>query len=164
MPLWAANGLCVLAHHEAGWRCTRARGSENSAVFGGLMIVTGTTAIAPSSRTEQLLRRPAAWLQWKAIIDDPFGALVAVLAFSVILVIDTEGAAPAGPALALIIGVALVAVVGLFGWRLQERGIADVALVGSLAFVLVAVTVVVRDFTLAPFVLFSASSGAARPV
>ena len=84
MPLWAANGLCVLAHHEAGWRCTRARGSEHSAVFGGLMIVIGSTAIAPSSRTAQLLRRPAAWLQWEVNIDNPFWALVAVSAFSII--------------------------------------------------------------------------------
>lgn len=104
------------------------------------MIVTGTTAIAQSSRTAQLSRRPVAWLQWEAIIDDPFGASAVVLAFSVVLVPNSEGVAPAGPALALIIGVVLIAVIGLFGWRLQELGIADAALIGSLAFVLVAVT------------------------
>lgn len=77
--------------------------------------------------------------------------------------LNTERAAPAGPALALITGVVLIAVVGLFGWRLQELGIADAALIGSLAFVLVAVTVVVHGFTLAPFALFLGFMGGSTP-
>lgn len=60
-----------------------------SAVFGGIMIVTGPTVIAPLLRQARLKRRPAALLQWEAIVNDPVGALAAVLAFEVVLVWQT---------------------------------------------------------------------------
>ena len=47
-------------------------------------------------------------------------------------------------------GVVLVAVAGLFGERLVALGIADGAMMAPLAFGLVAVTVVLRGFTLTP--------------
>lgn len=62
---------------------------ESATVFGGIMIVTGPTVIAPLLRTARLSRRPAALLQWEAIINDPIGALAAVLAFEVVLVLNT---------------------------------------------------------------------------
>ncbi len=62
---------------------------EASAVFGGIMIVTGPTVIAPLLRQARLARRPAALLQWEAIVNDPIGALAAVLAFEVVLVLRT---------------------------------------------------------------------------
>src|SRR6056297_2944162 len=52
-----------------------------AAVFGGIMIVTGPTVIAPLLRQARLARRPAQLLQWEAIVNDPVGALAAVLAF-----------------------------------------------------------------------------------
>lgn len=61
---------------------------EASSVFGGIMIVTGPTVIAPLLRQAKLSRRPAALLQWEAIINDPIGALAAVLAFEVVLVLN----------------------------------------------------------------------------
>ncbi len=61
---------------------------ESSTVFGGIMIVTGPTVIAPLLRQAKLSRRPAALLQWEAIVNDPIGALAAVLAFEVILVMS----------------------------------------------------------------------------
>jgi NhaP-type Na+/H+ or K+/H+ antiporter len=60
-----------------------------SSVFGGIMIVTGPTVIAPLLRQARLKRRPAALLQWEAIVNDPAGALAAVLAFEVVLVWQT---------------------------------------------------------------------------
>ncbi|MCP1169898.1 cation:proton antiporter [Limimaricola sp. ASW11-118] len=81
---------------------------ESAAVFGGIMIVTGPTVIAPLLRTARLARRPASLLQWEAIVNDPIGALAAVLAFEVVLVMRT--AVTVGSAvweLALGIGVAL---------------------------------------------------------
>lgn len=48
------------------------------------MIVTGPIVIAPLLRTARLSKRPAALLQWEAIVSDPIGALAAVLAFSVV--------------------------------------------------------------------------------
>ncbi|SHJ15916.1 cation:proton antiporter [Wenxinia saemankumensis] len=62
---------------------------ESSAVFGGIMIVTGPTVIAPLLRQARLARRPSALLQWEAILNDPVGALAAVLAFEIVLVLRT---------------------------------------------------------------------------
>ncbi|SFI69711.1 cation:proton antiporter [Celeribacter neptunius] len=61
-------------------------GWEASAVFGGIMVVTGPTVIAPLLRQAKLQKRPANLLQWEAIVNDPVGALAAVLAFEFVLV------------------------------------------------------------------------------
>ncbi|HEY9039413.1 MAG TPA: sodium:proton antiporter [Roseovarius sp.] len=76
---WLGSALAL--HYVAGlsW--------ASAAVFGGIMIVTGPTVIAPLLRTARLAKRPAQLLQWEAIVNDPIGALAAVLAFEVVLVI-----------------------------------------------------------------------------
>ncbi len=78
---WITSALAL--HYGAGL------GWQASAVFGGIMIVTGPTVIAPLLRTARLSRRPAALLQWEAIVNDPIGALAAVLAFEVVLVLQS---------------------------------------------------------------------------
>lgn len=73
--------LSALALHVVGglsW--------PSATVFGGIMIVTGPTVIAPLLRQARLNRRPAQLLQWEAIINDPIGALAAVLAFQVVVI------------------------------------------------------------------------------
>ncbi|WP_324754707.1 sodium:proton antiporter [Roseovarius sp. Pro17] len=109
---WLGSALAL--HYIAGlsW--------ASAAVFGGIMIVTGPTVIAPLLRTARLSKRPAQLLQWEAIVNDPIGALAAVLAFEVVLVIyasETFGAAiwdmGVGIALATVMGVAA-------GWLLSE--------------------------------------------
>ncbi|SLN29237.1 K(+)/H(+) antiporter NhaP [Roseivivax jejudonensis] len=93
---------------------------ETSAVFGGIMIVTGPTVIAPLLRQARLRRRPAALLQWEAIVNDPVGALAAVLAFEVVLVLRTATGAGAAAA-DLLIGIATATVLGLVaGWGLAR--------------------------------------------
>ncbi|MEP3297360.1 MAG: sodium:proton antiporter [Pseudoruegeria sp.] len=85
---WLMSTLTL--HYAAGL------GWQSSAVFGGIMIVTGPTVIAPLLRAARLSRRPATLLQWEAIVNDPLGALAAVLAFSVVMVLneaDTFGSA-----------------------------------------------------------------------
>ncbi len=57
---------------------------ESAAVFGGILIVTGPTVIIPLLRQSRLASRPASVLRWEAIVNDPVGALAAVLAFEVI--------------------------------------------------------------------------------
>ncbi len=91
---------------------------ESSAVFGGIMIVTGPTVIAPLLRQARLSQRPAALLQWEAIVNDPIGALAAVLAFEVVLVLRT--AATVGTAVwDLLLGVAVALILGVAGgWAL----------------------------------------------
>lgn len=69
-------GLATLCGHYIGglsW--------ASAAVLGGILIVTGPTVIIPLLRQASLKRRPAEILRWEAIVNDPVGALAAVLAF-----------------------------------------------------------------------------------
>ena len=105
---WLSSTLAL--HYGAGL------GWETSAVFGGIMIVTGPTVIAPLLRQAKLSRRPAALLQWEAIVNDPIGALAAVLAFEVVVVLnsaETVGHA----AQAMVIGIVWATVLGGVGGR-----------------------------------------------
>ncbi|SDE65968.1 NhaP-type Na+/H+ or K+/H+ antiporter [Paracoccus isoporae] len=63
---------------------------QSAIVFGGVMIVTGPTVIAPLLRTARLFNRPAQLLQWEGIVNDAVGALVAVIALEVVLVRQQE--------------------------------------------------------------------------
>jgi NhaP-type Na+/H+ or K+/H+ antiporter len=90
----------------------------SAAVFGGIMIVTGPTVIAPLLRQARLPRRPAALLQWEAIVNDPIGALAAVLAFQVVVVTQAGAANGLGPALAEVgFGTVLAGLIGAAAGR-----------------------------------------------
>lgn len=85
---------------------------ESATVFGGIMIVTGPTVIAPLLRATRLSRRPAALLQWEAIVNDPIGALAAVFAFEVVLVLNSNLTIAAG-AFELVRGIAFATLIGV---------------------------------------------------
>lgn len=70
---WVLNALA--AHYIAGlvWPA--------AILFGAVLIVTGPTVIIPLLRQAKLAPRPAAVLKWEGIINDPIGALLAVLVF-----------------------------------------------------------------------------------
>ncbi|NUH65443.1 sodium:proton antiporter [Sulfitobacter sp. S0837] len=109
---WLASALTL--HYVAGlsW--------ATSAVFGGIMIVTGPTVIAPLLRQAKLQKRPAALLQWEAIVNDPVGALAAVLAFQVVMVLETSSSAGAA-AQDLAVGIAVSTLLGLAGgWAIAR--------------------------------------------
>ncbi len=109
---WAASAAAL--HYVAGL------GWAASAVFGGIMIVTGPTVIAPLLRQAKLQKRPAALLQWEAIVNDPVGALAAVLAFEVVVVLQTDTGSGTA-ALAMGQGIALATALGLAaGWGLSR--------------------------------------------
>ncbi|WP_431028937.1 cation:proton antiporter [Lysinibacillus sp. LZ02] len=74
---WIAGSLA--AHYVAGLSWAVAF------VIGGLFIVTGPTVILPLLRQAKLKERPAAILKWEGIVVDPFGALLALFAFQVVL-------------------------------------------------------------------------------
>ncbi|SDG21891.1 cation:proton antiporter [Sulfitobacter delicatus] len=103
---WLASALTL--HFVAGlsW--------ATSAVFGGIMIVTGPTVIAPLLRQAKLQKRPAALLQWEAIVNDPVGALAAVLAFQVVIVLETASSAGAA-AQELAVGIGIATLLGIAG-------------------------------------------------
>jgi len=52
-----------------------------ASVLGGILVVTGPTVIIPMLRTSRIARRPATLLKWEGIVNDPLGALLAILVF-----------------------------------------------------------------------------------
>lgn len=50
-------------------------------LFAGIMVVTGPTVIMPLLRHARLRPRAASVLKWEGIVNDPIGALLAVLVF-----------------------------------------------------------------------------------
>ncbi|MEM9172187.1 MAG: sodium:proton antiporter [Pseudomonadota bacterium] len=55
--------------------------TATSLVFGAIMVVTGPTVIMPLLRQAALNRRTASYLKWEGIVNDPIGALLAVIVF-----------------------------------------------------------------------------------
>jgi NhaP-type Na+/H+ or K+/H+ antiporter len=101
-------------HYLAGLSWTTA------AVFGGILVVTGPTVIIPLLRQARLTSRPASILRWEAIVNDPVGALFAVFAFEVALVLTGSGS-PAEASVHLAVGVLLAAGVGYLAGRALVR-------------------------------------------
>lgn len=58
-----------------------------SATLGAILVVTGPTVILPMLRAARIALRPATLLKWEGIINDPFGAILAlfVVEISVLL-------------------------------------------------------------------------------
>ncbi len=109
---WLASTLVL--HYVAGL------GWASSAVFGGIMIVTGPTVIAPLLRQARLQKRPAALLQWEAIVNDPVGALAAVLAFEVVVVLNSAESA-GHAAQQLVLGIGFASILGVLGgWGIAK--------------------------------------------
>ncbi len=50
-------------------------------LFGGILVVTGPTVVIPLLRQATVQKRPASLLKWEAIVNDPTGALCAVIAY-----------------------------------------------------------------------------------
>ncbi|MEL1251715.1 cation:proton antiporter [Aurantiacibacter gilvus] len=53
-------------------------------LFAGVLVVTGPTVVLPLLRQSSVQQRPATLLKWEAIVNDPFGALCAVIAYEVL--------------------------------------------------------------------------------
>ncbi|TQS72431.1 sodium:proton antiporter [Rhodobacteraceae bacterium] len=137
---WLASTLVLAWTMGLSW--------ETSAVFGGIMIVTGPTVIAPLLRSARLARRPAQLLQWEAIVNDPIGALAAVLAFEVVLVLHAN-VAISDAIMQLAIGIAFALALGLASgrlvtWAFQHGRVPEYMKVPAL-FVLLLVTFAMAD-------------------
>lgn len=74
-------GAALAAHFIGGLTWTV------SIILGAILVVTGPTVIMPLLRSARLKSRPASLLRWEAIVNDPIGALFAVIAFETYLVI-----------------------------------------------------------------------------
>lgn len=140
---WLLSSLALIFIAGLSW--------ETSVVFGGVMIVTGPTVIAPLLRAAKLHNRPAQLLQWEAIVNDAVGALVGVVAFVVVMVIQQQQSV-ASAIWTVIWGISFAALVG-FGAALLVVNVFRRSLVPEymkvpLLFVLVLAVFAVSDAVL----------------
>ncbi|HKJ95183.1 MAG TPA: sodium:proton antiporter, partial [Gammaproteobacteria bacterium] len=89
-------------------------------VFGAIVVVTGPTVIMPLLRHAGLRRRPASYLKWEGIINDPLGALLAVIVFQFFVALGSDEAATA-VWLGLVGGIAAGIIVGWGAARVMVR-------------------------------------------
>ncbi len=81
-------------------------------LFAGILVVTGPTVILPLLRQTNLSQRPKAILKWEAIVNDPLGALFAVVTYEVL-----HRAGAGDSIVGVVISLVLASVVaGLLGW------------------------------------------------
>ena len=80
-PLTLLGGT-VAAHYIVGlsW--------SSSMLFGALIIVTGPTVIMPLLRRVRITRNPATLLRWEAVLNDPIGAILAVVLLGAITQVE----------------------------------------------------------------------------
>ncbi|MAX66725.1 MAG: hypothetical protein CME66_07290 [Halobacteriovoraceae bacterium] len=74
-----------------------------AALLGGILIVTGPTVIIPALREANMKQNVARYLKWEGILTDPVGAIVAVVAYDVIVLSNKTEAFDVFSALMLII-------------------------------------------------------------
>jgi NhaP-type Na+/H+ or K+/H+ antiporter len=82
-------------------------------LLGAILIVTGPTVVTPLLRHARLQSRPASLLRWEAILADPLGALLAVLVFEAVLVVNHVSTA--GVLIAEIVAAMVWATLGGYG-------------------------------------------------
>lgn len=116
---------------------------EIALVFAGIMVVTGPTVIIPLLRQSKLNQRPAALLKWEGIVNDPIGALFAVLVYEVVTFESATGLAHS-PAeifgslvLAAMLAIGLGFALGRFAATMFRRGWAPEYLKPPILFALV---------------------------
>jgi len=60
-------------------------------LLAGILVVTGPTVVLPLLRQSAVQPRPAALLKWESIVNDPLGALCAVIAYEYFRLSSQEG-------------------------------------------------------------------------
>ncbi|QZH74115.1 MAG: sodium:proton antiporter [Erythrobacter sp.] len=80
-------------------------------LFGGILVVTGPTVVIPLLRQSSIQARPASILKWEAIVNDPTGALCAVIAYEYFR-LSADGASVIEVVPPLIISAALAGLLG----------------------------------------------------
>lgn len=90
-----------------------------SAVLAAILVVTGPTVVKPMLRQARLQRRPAQLLNWESIVNDPLGALLAVVALESSIAF-AEGTLGELWKLIPLLLISAAAVGGLAGWGLLK--------------------------------------------
>ncbi len=82
-------------------------------LFAGILIVTGPTVVIPLLRQANIQARPASILKWEGIVNDPIGALCAVIAYEYFRkVAENPGASLVEVVPPLIIAAAIAGLIG----------------------------------------------------
>ena len=93
-------------------------------IFGAITVVTGPTVIIPLLKHARLKRRPAALLKWEGIVNEPIGALLAVLVFEYFVTRESGGFA-SDVVVTLVLVLALAGLLGAavgygLGWMFRR--------------------------------------------
>lgn len=94
-------------------------------LFGAIMVVTGPTVIIPLLRQSKLNARPAALLKWEGIVNDPIGALLAVLVYEFLVLGQAQASSSeiiSSIVIAALLAGALGFAIGNFAAFLFRRG------------------------------------------
>lgn len=91
-----------------------------SALFGGILVVTGPTVIGPMLRSLRVGNRVRDILKWEGIVNDPIGALLAVAIFAAIQYGQTHGNVDVAEVVFNVLGATYLAgmIGALLGWGL----------------------------------------------
>lgn len=118
---WLFGTLCAVFIGKLSWPV--------ALLFAAIMVVTGPTVILPLLRQAKLARRPASVLKWEGIINDPIGALLAVLVYEYFVY---TGTSPAVSEVLLSLGLAVLVALGLgvgggfvLGWAFQHNHVPE---------------------------------------
>jgi NhaP-type Na+/H+ or K+/H+ antiporter len=114
---WALGAIAC--HYIAGlsWQV--------SVLFAGILVVTGPTVIMPLLRQARLSQRPSAVLKWEGIINDPIGALLAVIVYEYVTLQETghsTGEVAGSLILGTILSVGLGILMGYYTAVIFRRG------------------------------------------
>ena len=82
-------------------------------LFGAILIVTGPTVIMPLLRQARLKPRPAAFLKWEGIVNDPIGAMIAAVILEILIVRTHENEAVSGFLAMLVVGLIVATALGV---------------------------------------------------
>ncbi len=83
-------------------------------LFGGILVVTGPTVVIPLLRQSSVQTRPGSILKWESIVNDPTGALCAVIAYEYFRKVADNPGASVVEVVPPLIGAAILA--GLLGY------------------------------------------------
>ncbi|SFP60568.1 cation:proton antiporter [Sphingomonas rubra] len=93
-------------------------------LFAGILVVTGPTVVLPLLRQSSIAARPRAILKWEAIVNDPIGALCAVVTYEILRQAGS-GATVWQGTVSLLIAAAVAGLIGYgvaraLGWALPR--------------------------------------------
>ncbi|MGB8274930.1 MAG: sodium:proton antiporter, partial [Alphaproteobacteria bacterium] len=89
-------------------------------LFGAILVITGPTVVVPLIRQAKLTPRVSSVLKWEAIVNDPIGAVLAVLVFEIIAA-GGSGTPTARSLVQFLIGAVGAVALGVAAGRLLAR-------------------------------------------